>query len=175
MQKTGKYYILTILAYASLTVGVFIVLLFTGLAVNNTWGISVGIMFAGFGNGIGVTTTLISIIANAAPEDQAVATACSYLFRSLGSVVGLSISATVVQQSLRNQLRDRLSSGKDADEIVRKVRESLDVIKTLKPTVAGIVRDCYGTATGHGFMLMTGIVACALISSFFIREKKLSR
>ena len=120
---------------------------------------------AGFGNGIGVTTTLISIIANAPPEDQAIATACSYLFRSLGSVVGLSISATVVQQSLRNQLRDKLNSGRDADEIVRKVRESLDVIKTLEPTVAEIVRKCYGTATSHGFMLMTGIVACALISS----------
>ncbi|MCJ1431833.1 hypothetical protein MMC27_001188 [Xylographa pallens] len=158
MQKTGKYYILTILAYASLTLGVLLVLLFTGVAMNNTWGISVGLVFAGFGNGIGVTTTLISIIANAPPEDQAVATACSYLFRSLGSVVGLSISATVVQQSLRNQLRDKLNSGRDADEIVRKVRESLDVIKTLEPTVAGIVRKCY---------------ACALI--IFIRETKLSR
>ncbi|MCJ1377353.1 hypothetical protein MMC17_000448 [Xylographa soralifera] len=175
MQKTGKYFVLTILAYASLTLGVLLVLLFTGLALNNTWGISAGLVFAGFGNGIGVTTTLISIIANAPPEDQAVATACSYLFRSLGSVVGLSISATVVQQSLRNQLRDKLNSGRDVDEIVRKVRESLDVIKTLEPTVAMIVRKCYGTATSHGFMLMTGIVACALISSFFIRETKLSR
>ena len=80
-------------------------------------------------------------------------------------MVGLSISATVVQQSLRNQLRDKLNSGRDADEIVRKVRESLDVIKTLEPTVAAIVRKCYGAATSHGFMLMTGIVACALMSS----------
>ncbi|MCJ1281916.1 hypothetical protein MMC26_001239 [Xylographa opegraphella] len=192
MQKTGKYFILTVLAYASLTLGVLLVLLFTGVVVNSTWGLSVGLVFAGFGNGIGVTTTLISIIANAPPEDQAVATACSYLFRSLGSVVGLSISATVVQQSLRNQLRDKLNSGRDADEIVRKVRESLDVIKTLEPKIADIVRKCYGTATSHGFMLMTGIVVCALISSgpspitktmghevncdlAFIRETKLSR
>ena len=123
------------------------------------------VVSAGFGNGIGVTTTLISIIANAAPEDQAVATACSYLFRSLGSVVGLSISATVVQQSLRDQLRDKLSSGRDADEVVRKVRESLDIIKTLEPSVAEIVIKCYGVATRYGFILMTGIVTCALMSS----------
>jgi len=137
---------------------------------------------------------LISLIANAAPADQAVATACSYLFRSLGSVVGMSVAASVVQQSLRIQLRDKLKSGKDADEIVRKVRESLDAIKTLDPKIAEIVRQCYGTATGAGFILMTGIVACALISActsfaggpsrigwranvpiVFIREKKLSK
>ena len=147
---------------------------------------------AAFGNGIGVTTTLISLIANAAPRDQAVATACSYLFRSLGSVVGMSIAATVVQQSLRNQLSKRLENGKDAEQIVRRVRKSLDVIKTLEPRIAEIVRQCYGKSTGYGFMVMTGIVACALISSckflletrrkisdlhwtVFIREKKLSK
>lgn len=77
----------------------------------------------------------------------------------------MSVAASVVQQSLRNQLRDKLKSGKDTDEIVRRVRESLDVIKTLEPKVAEIVRQCYGTATGAGFVLMTGIVACALISA----------
>ena len=120
---------------------------------------------AAFGNGIGVTTTLISLIANAAPKDQAVATACSYLFRSLGSVVGMSIAATVVQQTLRNQLSDRLENGNDAEQIVRRVRESLDVIRTLEPRVAKIVRQCYRNSTSYGFMVMTGIVACALISS----------
>lgn len=106
----------------------------------------------------------------------------------------MSVAASVVQQSLRNQLQDRLKSGKDADEIVRKVRESLDAIKTLDPKVAEIVRQCYETATGAGFVLMTGIVAFALISAcglnaggyspdmwkaddslVFIREKKLSK
>ncbi len=119
----------------------------------------------GFGNGIGVTTSLIGLIANASPQDQAVATACSYLFRSLGSVVGLSLSATVVQQSLRNQLRDQLKSGKDAENIVKRVRESLDYIRTLEPEVRETVRQCYGNATRNGFYLMLGIVFFAMLSS----------
>ncbi len=119
----------------------------------------------GFGNGIGVTTSLIGLIANASPQDQAVATACSYLFRSLGSVVGLSLSATVVQQSLRNQLQDKLNSGKDAEDIVKRVRESLDYIRTLDPDVREVVRQCYGSATRHGFGLMLGIVSFAMLSS----------
>lgn len=165
MQTTGKYYWLTVCAYTTLTLGMIPILLSTGLVGNSTYGISVGLVVCGFSNGIGVTTSLIALIANASPADQAVATACSYLFRSLGSVVGLSLSATVVQQSLRIQLRDRLKSGKDAEHIVNRVRQSLDYIKTLDPEAREIVRQCYGTATRAGFALMLGIVACAMLSS----------
>lgn len=165
MQRTGKYYWLTVCAYTTLALGVIPVLLSTGLVYNNTYGISVGLVMGGFSNGIGVTTSLIGLIANASTEDQAVATACSYLFRSLGSVVGLSLSATVVQQTLRTQLRSRLKSGKDADAIVQSVRESLDYIKTLEQEVRMVVRDCYGAATRNGFWLMLGIAAFAMLSS----------
>jgi hypothetical protein len=109
------------------------------------------------------------------PEDQAVVTACSYLFRSLGSVIGVSLSSTVVQQLLRSQLRFALRDSKDIDRIVEGVRQSLDYIKTLDPTVARIVRGCYGWATNKGFAFMVAIVFFALLSSFFIRESKLSR
>ena len=165
MKKTGKYYWLTVSAYTLLALANIPVLLCTGYLTNNTYGISAGLAMGGFGNGIGVTTSLIGLIANAEPQDQAVATACSYLFRSLGSVVGLSLSAAVVQQSLRNQLRERLKSGKDAEDIVKKVRESLDYIRTLDPEVREIVRQCYGSATRHGFGLMLGIVFFAMLSS----------
>ncbi len=165
MQKTGRYYWLTVIAYTTLTIGIIPILLCSGILVNNTYGISVGLVLCGFSNGIGVTTSLIGLIANASTEDQAVATACSYLFRSLGSVVGLSISATVVQQSLRTQLRDRLRSGKDADQIVKRVRESLEFVKSLDPEIQVIVRNCYGIAIRNGFALMLVVVSFAMISS----------
>lgn len=83
MQRTGKYYWLTVSAYTLLTLGILLVLLFTGLTANNTYGILTGLTISSFGSGIGVTTSLISLIANAAPKDQAITTACSYLFRYL--------------------------------------------------------------------------------------------
>ena len=165
MQKTGKYYWLTVSAYTTLTLGLVPIVLCTGLIVNNTYGVSVGLVMCGFSNGIGVTTSLIGLIANASTEDQAVATACSYLFRSLGSVTGLALSATVVQQSLRAQLNDRLKDGKDAEQIVKRVRESLDYVENLEPKVREIVRQCYGVATTNGFALMLVIVAFAMLSS----------
>lgn len=165
MQATGKYYWLTVAAYSGLTVGMITIVLCTGLVLDSLVGTIVGMVISGFGNGIGVTSSLISLIANATPQDQAVTTACSYLFRSLGSVVGLSVSATVVQQVLRNQLRENLKNGNAADDIVRKVRESLEYIKELDPDVQAIVRECYANATRATFMVGVFIVACAAISS----------
>lgn len=81
----------------------------------------------------------------------------------------------MVQQLLRSQLRFALRDSKDIDRIVEGVRQSLDYIKTLDPTVARIVRGCYGWATNKGFAFMVAIVFFALLSSFFIRESKLSR
>jgi hypothetical protein len=95
-----------------------------------------------FGNGTGITTTLIALISNAGPEDQAIATAgavssrfpwlvfcffplhhtehlpltVSYLFRSLGSVITLSIGSSITQYTLRGHLRASLS-GEDAEEV----------------------------------------------------------
>ncbi|KAL8792278.1 MAG: hypothetical protein Q9195_005157 [Heterodermia aff. obscurata] len=166
MKKTGKYYWLTVCAYTSLALGMVLILLCAGLVTNNTYGILVGIGICGWSNGIGVTTSLIGLIANAAQEDQAIAIACSYLFRSLGSVLGLSLSATVVQQSLRNQLQEKLRSGKDAANIVKGVRESLDYLKTLDPVTRNIVRQCYGHATTAGFGLMLGTLVFGALSSY---------
>lgn len=165
MQRTGKYYWLTVSAYSMATLGNLLIILCAGLVVNNTYGISVGMFVLGFCSGIGVTTSLIGLIANAAPEDQAVVTACSYLFRSLGSVVTLSLTASVIQQSLRNQLQNQLNSGKDADEIVKRVRESLDYIKTLEPEVRNLVRQCYAKSIRDGFGFILGMIACAMVGS----------
>ncbi|OJJ06266.1 hypothetical protein ASPVEDRAFT_45672 [Aspergillus versicolor CBS 583.65] len=175
MKWTGKYYWLTVAGYASLTLGLGVIFLFSGAVTNSLVPLILGTVACAFGNGIGVTTTLISLISNAAQEDQAVVTACSYLFRSLGSVIGLSLSSTVVQQVLRTRLRDALRDSKDVDKIVDGVRQSLDFIKTLDPVVARTVRDCYGWATNKGFAFLIGVVFFAFVSSLFIRERNLTR
>ncbi|PYI28655.1 MFS general substrate transporter [Aspergillus indologenus CBS 114.80] len=175
MKWTGKFYWLTVFAYALLTLGLTIITLASGGAFANTTVMVLGTVFCAFGNGTGVTSTLISLISNATPEDQAVVTACSYLFRSLGSVIGLSLSSTVVQQVLRDRLQWALRDSDDIDAIVAGVRQSLDFIKTLDPAVAKVVRSCYGWATNKSFAFVVGVVFCSLVSSLFIHEKRLSR
>jgi predicted MFS family arabinose efflux permease len=175
MKRSGKYYWLTVAAYAMLVMGMVLIFLFAGTIRNSIWGLVLGMVLCGLGNGIGVTTTLIALISNASPEDQAVTTACSYLFRSLGSVIGIALSSTVVQQSLRNYLRRELGSGEEAERIVQRVRRSLDSIWRLDPEVRDVVRRCYGHAVRDALALMIGITFFASLSSFLIREKRLSR
>ena len=175
MKKSGRYFWLNAIGYSILPIGVTVIFLFSGPIVNKAAAMVIGQAIGGFGNGIGVTTSLIALISNASPADQAVTTACSYLFRTLGSVVGLSVTSTLIQQSLRSFLREALSGNKDIDEIVNNVRRSLDYVKELDPRTQRIVREGYGDAITRGFGLTIGIVFCATIASAFIREKKLSR
>lgn len=179
MQKTGRYFWLTVIAYAGLVLGMVTIFLCSGMVFDSTAGIIVGMCFCGFGNGVGVTSTLIGLIANASKEDQAIATACSYLFRSLGSVFGVAMSATVANSALRKNLTTRLPSlglpEAEALEIAERVRQSLAYLKELKPAVRAVVADCYAGGTSAAFGLQIGLVAGAAVSAWFIKEKALSK
>jgi hypothetical protein len=175
MQRTGRYYRLTIASICVGLLGACITFSCSGFLTSSTLGITVGLSTSCFGVSASVTTTLLSVLANADPADQAIATACTYLFRSLGSVTGVSVAATVVQATLRVELRDRLESGKVADEIVERVRQSLDFIKTLEPNVRVIVRRCYQGATNASFAVSILVMCGALVASCFIKERRLSR
>ena len=61
MKKTGKYFWLTVTAYLMLLTGTIPILLFAGLVTNNTYGLAVGLVLCAFGNGIGVTSSLIAL------------------------------------------------------------------------------------------------------------------
>ncbi|EAU82087.2 membrane transporter [Coprinopsis cinerea okayama7 len=166
MQSTGKYYWLTFWSNVLLVVGIGALTLSSGIIVSSALSITLG---------TSITTSLISLIANAGQEDQAIATAVSYLFRSLGSVVGLSLGSTIVQITLRSTLRARLSGDSDSDieEIVRRVRESLTYLDELDEATRAIVRGSYEVAIQATFVFATIVAALALVSSMYIKEKPL--
>ncbi|KIM86978.1 hypothetical protein PILCRDRAFT_815427 [Piloderma croceum F 1598] len=174
MQATGKFYWLTVIGYCSLLVGTIVVTLNTGILMHSLAGIVVGLVILTLGNGSGITTSLIALIANAGPEDQAIATALSYLFRSLGSVVALSIGSTLFQDTLRRSLHSHLS-GLDADEIVRRVRKSLSYIDELDPVTRTIVRSSYEEALHTSLSFLVILAAASSFFSFFIKETPLVR
>jgi MFS family permease len=177
MQKTGKYYWLTFGAYCLLVLGTMAVLFSTSAAIaftTKTTGFSLGLLFGGFGNGIGITTTLVALIAAAGNKDQAVGTAMSYLFRALGSVTGVSVGATLMQSRLKAELMQRLGSGEEAERIVRGVRGSLEFVETLPEGTRLVVRACYRDAMQVVFGFAVMLAVCAVVSCAFIREKRLS-
>ncbi|GAM89435.1 hypothetical protein ANO11243_074730 [Dothideomycetidae sp. 11243] len=175
MQKTGRFHRLTIACYAGLPLGMVLILLFSGAVMHNVVGVTIGMCLSGLSNGAGMTSLLVGLIANASKQDQAVATACSYLFRSLGSVFGVSMAATVVNQVLRQTLAKRLAGSGNAEEIATGVRQSLQYLKTLDPATRAIVIDCYTDSTRAAFCLQICLVTCAAVSAWFIKEKSLGK
>ncbi|KAI0010129.1 MFS general substrate transporter [Xylariaceae sp. FL0662B] len=174
MRRTGRYYWLTFFGYVLVLLSVAPLVVFTSAVVKSTVGVVVGLCILMLGSGISITTTLIAIIANAAPEDMAVAIACSYLFRSLGTTLGISVSTAVLQQVLRVKLASALGDDRGrAAEIEEGVRQSLDYIRRLEPALAELVRSCYAVATQHAFIPVAALAICALLSTAFIREKNL--
>ncbi|KAI0821779.1 MFS general substrate transporter [Trametes gibbosa] len=173
MQRTGRYYVLTVVVFGVMLLGNVAVAIVTGGARYSLVGLIVGSAATNVGYGSGLTSTIVSLIANAGPEDQAIATAVSYLFRSLGSVLGLSIATTLTQDILRKSLRARLTGG-HVDEIVRKVRESLEYLQQLEPAVRAQVVLAYQDGLQAAFWFTAAMSAATVVVAFYIREKPLS-
>ncbi|RWA12136.1 hypothetical protein EKO27_g2958 [Xylaria grammica] len=173
MRRTGRYYWLTLTGYSLLLLGSIPMVLGAGEQSATITGIGLSVIT--FGSSISITTTLIAIIANATPEDAAIAIACSYLFRSLGTIIGISISTATLQQMLRVNLAEELGSADRAKAIEEQVRLSLDYIRRLDPDISIIVRKCYAIATQWAFVPVAIFVVLAITSSLFIKEKKLDR
>ncbi len=173
MQKTGKYYWLTVTGYSMMVAGQIGIMVFSGIVATSMVGIILSLTCTGFGGGIAVTTTLIALIANVEPGDQAIITACSYLFRSLGSAVGVSLAATVVQWRLRQQLIFRLGEGLETDKIVQGVRESLEYLERLSPEIRLVVVRCYEKSVQAAYAFAGVVLIGAVAGAVFLKEKKL--
>ncbi|KAI0448719.1 MFS multidrug transporter [Xylaria acuta] len=173
MKRTGRFYWLTLTGYCLLLLGIIPMVL--GVGQKSAAIAVIGLSILIFGHNISIATTVIAVIANAAPGDTAVAIACSYLFRSLGTTIGVSISTATLQQMLRVNLAQELGGEDRASEIEEKVRQSLDYIRRLDPDVANVVRKCYAIATQWAFIPIAVFAALAIASSLFIKEKKLDR
>ncbi|KAH0578332.1 hypothetical protein H2248_003951 [Termitomyces sp. 'cryptogamus'] len=172
MQANGKYYSLTVIAYAMTVAGAVMTLSMAGTMIQSDWGVSLGLAVYGLGNGIGITTSLVSLIVNAGPENQAIATATSYLYRSLGAVVGVSIGNTLFQNGLRWDLTRKLT-GTDVEEMIVQIRESLAYLGSLDPAIIAIIRSSYAHNVQLTLVLSAGLTICAFFCSFFIKEKML--
>ncbi|KAL1871414.1 hypothetical protein Daus18300_004781 [Diaporthe australafricana] len=173
MRRTGRFFWMNVAGWGLLLFSMVPMVLFSGPWMKSEVGTSTALAIMALGAGTGVTTSLVALISNAAKEDAAVVIACSYLFRSLGSAIGVSVASAILQQVLRSQLAAQLGSGQDAREIEERVRESLDYISQLPPGTASIVRHCYQIATITVFGFHAVPMALSFVSAFFIKEKKL--
>ncbi|OBZ75247.1 Multidrug resistance protein fnx1, partial [Grifola frondosa] len=110
----------------------------------------------GFGNAVVLQTMLKSAMA--------VGTGFGQLFRGIGQVGGVAISAAVFQSLLTYELRQRIS-GDNAEEIISKIRHSATMVARLPPHLQRAARDSYAISLRAVFIM----AACATLLAYVAR------
>ncbi|QRV91507.1 major facilitator superfamily transporter [Ceratobasidium sp. AG-Ba] len=141
---------------------------------NNTaeyhlWG---DIVFGGFGGSSLITSTLIALIASVDKKDYAVATGISYLFRTTGQVLGVSLSGALVQAVLTSSLRKGIT-GPGAEEIILRIRHSTAVIPTLEAPLREVAVQSYEKALRSVFIGQAVLSFLAFLCTLPIEENPL--
>ncbi|KDQ16464.1 hypothetical protein BOTBODRAFT_172995 [Botryobasidium botryosum FD-172 SS1] len=170
MRRTGKFW--------SLTVCTALIILGANIAIStwneNTpgWHLWLDVVPSGFGVASFITTTLIALIAAVKKEDMAIATGISYLFRTTGQVLGVSLSGAFMQAQLLSNLRERIR-GPDAEEIIRQIRHSTTIIPTLSPELRKAAVDSYALSIRTVFICQAVVAFLAFLASLPIEERPL--
>ncbi|KAF8897363.1 vacuolar amino acid permease [Infundibulicybe gibba] len=170
MRKTGKLYVLT-LASSLLTI-LASVLVARWNDNSSTFHLWVDLIPQGFGMASLITSTLIAMIAGVYKEDMAVATGITYLFRTTGQVLGVSLSGAILQAVLLQQLRQRIQ-GPGSAELIHQIRHNTEIIPTLNPLVIQSAVDAYAHALRVVFICQAAINFIGFLACLPIQENPL--
>ncbi|KAF9792644.1 major facilitator superfamily domain-containing protein [Thelephora terrestris] len=162
MHKTGKY------KFINLTFGILpsmaAVLIVTMNEDSSPARLWLSIIPFGFGNGVVLQTMHIALLAHIPQSAMAVGTGFGQLFRSVGQVGGVAVSSAVFQSVLDSELRNRIR-GPDANEIIKRIRESTGVVVSLPPDLQRAARDSYDGALRAVFIM----AMCSTLMAYIVR------
>lgn len=170
MRRTGKLYVLTLLS-AALSVAAACAV--ASWNEDSSWiNLWLDLFPQGFGMSSLITTTLIAMIANVSKEDLAVATGITYLYRTTGQVLGVSLSGALLQAVLTKKLRERIT-GPGAPEIIERLRHSTSQISDLPDNLREIAVDSYAVALKAVFICQVAVAFLTFLSCLPIKENPL--
>jgi len=109
-------------------------------------------------------TLLIALLVHL-PEDQmAVGTGFGQVFKGIGQVGGVAISSAIFQSNLESELRSRIHRP-DAEDLIKKIRQSARLITSLPPDLQRIARDSYSASLKTVFFF----AACSTMLAYLVR------
>lgn len=106
IKKTGRYK-KAILIASLLACSAYITVILRWHGKNSAWE-ALEIAPGGFGSGVAGTAAFIALTSHMAQENMAVATSGFFLFSSLGTVLGVSLSSSIQRKALKSLLLRRL-------------------------------------------------------------------
>ncbi|KAF8162661.1 vacuolar amino acid permease [Crassisporium funariophilum] len=118
----------------------------------------------GFGNAVVLQTMLIALLVHLPEDCMAVGTGFGQLFRGIGQVGGVAVSSAIFQSSLETELRKRIHTP-DAEELIKRIRQSTRLVSTLPPNLQRIARDSYSISLKSVFFF----AACSTMLAYLVR------
>lgn len=173
MRWTGKYYILNICIQLIFITAYALLSSFT--LVTPAWEAVLAFFMSGIGYSGMLTTTLLAFVSAVDHKEQAVITSASYAFRSTGSAIGITVASAVFQNILKIRLWSEFGDREGAADVIGRLRDSLDAIKTLSVEWRVEVREVYMEALRGVFLTTLGIAIVGGLVSLAMREHVLHR
>ncbi|KAF8974403.1 vacuolar amino acid permease [Flammula alnicola] len=170
MRRTGKLYTLTLVSSGmSILASVFASRWNENSSAFHLW---FDLVPQGFGMASFITSTLIAMIAGVYKEDMAVATGITYLFRTTGQVLGVSLSGTILQAVLLQKLRERIQ-GPGSAQIIYAIQHTAQIIPTLEPHLQKAAVASYADALRVVFICQAAITFLGFLACVPIQESPL--
>ncbi|TFB03418.1 hypothetical protein CCMA1212_004386 [Trichoderma ghanense] len=114
------------------------------------------------GQGFQFPGTFMAILASSSQAEQAVVTSTLILWRCVGLVLGVAMSSLVVQNALVHYL-DVFVRGADKEDVVRRVRASVEAVAELEEPYREMVVRSYEAALRLTFVLCAVLAAVAVV------------
>ena len=171
MRKTGRYYLLNCAIMALFAAACATVACFT--LQSPLWLTLLSFHVAGIGYAGMLTVTLLALISAVDHEHQAVITSASYVFRSTGSAIGITIASAVFQNLLSRNLWAAIGWKENATEVIARLRDNLQLIHTLSEDLRVPVQEAYMESLRGVFVTTLGFSIIAGLTSLLMKEHTL--
>ncbi|KAG5916570.1 hypothetical protein E4U61_003509 [Claviceps capensis] len=171
MKRTGRFVTLGILSMITIITGIIFFTLMD--RTSSVWLSSAAFFLIGGGYGALLTTTLLACIAAVDHSQQAVVTSATYLARSLGGTVGITIGSAVYQNILQARLWDRFGGQPNAADEIRRIRDDLAELRHLPPGWYDGVMDSFMDAFRGVWLTMLGLAVVGLACVSLMRHHTL--
>jgi len=109
-------------------------------------------------------TLLIALLVHLPGDQTAVGTGFAQVFKGIGQVGGVAISSAIFQSKLESELRSRIH-GPDAEDLIKRIRQSARLVKSLPPDLQRIARDSYSSSLKSVFFF----AACSTMLAYLVR------
>ncbi|EXM19872.1 hypothetical protein V3481_003387 [Fusarium oxysporum f. sp. vasinfectum] len=171
MKKTGKYVGLVASSILALIIGTGIFALQDD--TTPTWMTCLAFFIVGLGYNAVFSITQVACVAAVGHAQQAVVTSTTYLARSLGGTIGITLASVLYQSSLDMSLWARFGHQPNATDEIRRIKDDLTEIHRLPEGWYSGVMESLMQAFGHVWLMMLAWAVLALISISPIKQHKL--